>query len=297
MVKTTDSDNLFGVGAQQISGTAKPGNFAPLGALSATRPFDAGLTLAFQQLTEFQLQALLHLLQEDASFNILSSPRILAANNQAATIMVGTKFPIINSQTTSSGSTTPTVSTSLEYYENVGVQLRVLPQVCDDKYINLIVHPSVRELVGTESGKVGAGSDVSGASVSLTEYPVLSTREAETQVLVENGHTILIGGLIKDRQTTSKFKVPFLGSIPLLGALFRRETIDNQKIDLLIFLTTTIRTPGVTTPEDTPPAMSPSTVDKKAAARSNAAVASTEPQNSSVGAPLASAKTMKPPRD
>ena len=252
--------------------------------MSPTRPFDAGLSVAFQQLTDFQLQGLLHLLQEDASFNILSSPRILTLNNQDATIIVGTKFPIINSQT-SSGSTVPTISTSLEYYENVGIQLKVLPQVCDSKYINLIVHPSVRELVSTESGRVGTGSGAAGASVSLTEYPVLSTREAETQVLVQSGRTIVIGGLLKDRRSTSLFKVPFLGSIPLFGALFRRETVDNQKVDLLIFLTATIRTPGETTPEDTPPADS-SMLEEKAADR-DAVTGNAKEENDTAGASLA----------
>lgn len=246
-VKTTDGKNVYGVGVQQISGTAKPGNFAPVGSMSATRPFDVGLSLAFQQLTDIQLEVLLHALQEDTSFNILSSPRILTMNNQDATIIVGTKVPIINSQTTSSGVTSPTISTSLEYYENVGIQLKVLPQICDGKYINLIIHPSVREQVGTASGKVG-NSAGSSTSVSLTEYPVLSTREAETQVLMESGKTIVIGGLIKDRKTTSTFKVPLLGSIPIIGALFRRETQDNQKIDLLIFLTASIRSPEQSEP-------------------------------------------------
>ncbi|MEI6972333.1 MAG: hypothetical protein WCL44_12560 [bacterium] len=251
-VRNTDGKNVYEMGLQQISGTVRPGNFSSSGSASPTRPFDAGLSIAFQQLTDFQMQVLLHAMQEDSSFNILSSPRILTMNNQDATIIVGTKVPIINSQTTSSGVTAPTVSTSLEYYENVGIQLKVLPQICDGKYINLIIHPSVRELVGTASGKVG-NSGESSTSVALTEYPVLSTREAETQVLMETGRTIVIGGLIKDRKTKSTYKVPLLGSIPILGALFRRDTEDNQKIDLLIFLTATIQTPGGSEPVSAAP--------------------------------------------
>lgn len=237
-VNFSGNGNLFGAGAQQINGTVKPMAFEPQASYSGTRPYDGGLSLMFQKLTEAQFQVLLRAMQEDHSYNVLSSPRLLTLNNQDATIIVGEKFPIINSQTTGSGGTTPTVSTSLEYYENIGVQLKVLPQICEGDLINLIVHPSVREQVGLSSGKIGTGA---GANVSLTEYPVLSTRETETQILLKSGQTVVIGGLLKDKKLNSTVKVPFLGSIPLLGVLFRRDTITTEKTDLLIFLTATVR--------------------------------------------------------
>ncbi len=242
-LNSTEAGQLYGAGAQSINGTVTPAAFQSQSTLSGTRPFDSGITLAFQKLTGVQFQMLLHLLQEDSSFNVLSSPQILTVNNQDATIIVGTKFPIINSQTTPNSGTGPTISTSLEYYENIGIQLKVLPQICDGNYINLTVHPSVRELVSLQSGIVGTGqqSGSGGANVSLTDYPVLSTREVETQVLMASGQTIVIGGLLKDSTTTTMLKTPFLGDIPLLGMLFRRETHSTEKIELLVFLTATIR--------------------------------------------------------
>lgn len=245
-IGTTGAGNLYAAGAQQISGTLRPAGFDPQStALASARPFNGGLSLAFQKLTDMQFEVLMHLLQEDASYNMLSSPRVLALDNQDAVIIVGQKLPIIKSDASGAGTTT-TISTSLERYEDVGIKLKVLPQICEDNFINLVVHPSVRELLGFQSGKVGAAGEGAGSVVglALTEYPVVATREAETQVLVKSGETIVIGGMIRDKKTKTEIKVPVLGSIPLLGVLFRRETVDNEKIELLIFLTAKIVKPG-----------------------------------------------------
>jgi type II secretory pathway component HofQ len=118
-----------------------------------------------------------------------------------------------------------------------------MPQVCEDNFINLIVHPSVRELLGYQSGKVGnASGDSSG--VSLTEYPVIATREAETHVMIRSGQTVVIGGMLRDKKTSTVIRVPFLGSIPLLGLLFRRDMVVTEKFELLIFLTARVMDPN-----------------------------------------------------
>jgi type IV pilus assembly protein PilQ len=240
-IGTRGAGSLYAAGGQQINGTVKPASFNSPSGLSATRPFDGGLTLAFQKLTDLQFEVLLHLLQEDGSYNMLSSPNVLTMNNQDAVIIVGQKLPIIKSDS-SGGLGTTTISTSLERYEDIGIKLKVLPQVCDGDHINLIVHPSVRELLGYQSGRVGTSVDSSaGSSVSLTEYPVVATREAETHVLVRSGQTIVIGGMLREKKQTTQIKVPFLGSIPLLGVLFRRDSVTTEKIELLIFLTARIR--------------------------------------------------------
>lgn len=231
----TTGGNAYRYGAEQVNADVAPGNFTPFStpSMNPTAPFNAGLNLAFQKLTDVQYSLLLHALQEDASADTLSAPRILTLNNQEASIIVGTKYPIINSDASgSSGGGSATITTSLRGYEDIGIQLNVLPQLCDNGLINMIVRPSVRELVGTKSGKT-----VSGEVTALTEYPVISTREAETQVVLQDGQTIVIGGLLKDRQSKTVIKVPFLGNIPLLGWLFRRETLQTEKVDLLIFLT------------------------------------------------------------
>lgn len=240
-ISSKGSGGLFAAGGQQISGTVKPSGFDSQSGISAKAPWNGGMTLAFQKLTDFQFEVLLHLLQEDNSYNMLSSPSVLTMNNQDAVIIVGQKLPIIKSDSTGGAGTT-TISTSLERYEDVGIKLKVMPQVCDNDLINLIVHPSVRELLGYQSGKVGTTVEATaGNSVSLTEYPVVATREAETHVLVKSGQTIVIGGMLRDKKQNTQIKVPFLGSIPLLGALFRRDSVTTEKIELLIFLTATIR--------------------------------------------------------
>lgn len=236
---TRGASSLYSAGAQQISGTVKPSGFNSPSGLANTRPFDGGLSLAFQKLTDLQFELLLHMMQEDNSYNMLSSPSVLTMNNQDAVIIVGQKLPIIKSDS-SGGLGTTTISTSLERYEDIGIKLKVLPQICDGNMINLIVHPSVRELLGYQSGRVGSIAETSGNSVSLTEYPVVATREAETHVMIKSGQTVVIGGMLRDKKQTTQVKVPFLGSLPFLGALFRRETVSTEKIELLIFLTAKI---------------------------------------------------------
>ncbi|MBU0677182.1 MAG: secretin and TonB N-terminal domain-containing protein [Verrucomicrobia bacterium] len=243
--KSSDGGHVYGVGAQSLSGNSEPSSFAPNSKLiSATKPYNSGLSLMFEQLTDFQFEVLLHALEEDVSANILSAPRVLTLNNQEATIIVGTKFPIIKSEVSGDSGT---ITTSLEYYEEIGIQLNVVPQISDDDFINMIVHPAVTEQIGTASAKTGAGSDI-----PLTEYPIMTTREAETQILIESSGTIVIGGLLKEVERTTELKVPFLGDIPLLGRLFRRDTTKKEKLDLLIFLTATIVEPNYEMPATEP---------------------------------------------
>ena len=226
----------YAAGLRQVSGGVTPTAFSAGGdrAYSSVWPFDAGLSFKFQQLTDTQFEVLMHMLQEDSSMNVLSAPRILTLNNQEAAINVGQKFPIIKSDVT--GDTSGTVSTSLDYYESIGIQLNVVPQVCGDDYISMIVHPAVTDFVKTEGGVVATAS----GTTQTTQYPVLSTREADTQIVLKNGSTIVIGGLLKNRDDATQIKVPILGDIPLLGHLFRRKTDSRQKLDLLIFLTASI---------------------------------------------------------
>jgi type IV pilus assembly protein PilQ len=242
-IGTSGAGSLYAAGGQQINGTVRPSGFDPQSVgLAGARPFNGGLTLAFQKLTDLQFEMLLHLMQEDVSYNMLSSPRVLTMDNQDAVIIVGQKLPIIRSEASGTAGAT-TISTTLDRYEDIGIKLKVLPQICDGNNINLVVHPSVRELLGYQSGKVGAAGDTSGSasSLALTEYPVVATREAETQVMIKSGQTIVIGGMLRDKKMTTQIKVPFLGSIPLLGALFRRDVTSTEKIELLIFLTATVR--------------------------------------------------------
>jgi len=111
-------------------------------------------------------------------------------------------------------------------YNDVGIILEVTPSINPDGLVNMDIRPEI--------------STITGEMVQISQnlsLPVFSTRVAQTQVAVQNGHTIVIGGLIQDKVTDNVSKVPLLGDIPLVGALFRRTTKDKEKIELLIFLT------------------------------------------------------------
>jgi type IV pilus assembly protein PilQ len=232
------SDGEYSIG--QLFSTVAPGVFDP----TASGFWPASLTPmnqnSFLTRNGSKLDVAIRAIQEDKDTKVLSAPRILTLNNQEATIVVGQKYPIIESQVSGSGGNS-TVSTTLRYYENIGIQLNVVPQICDDEQINMIVHPSVSSIEGLKSGKVNTGA--SDNATALTEYPLLNIREAETQILLNNGETAIIGGLLEDRKGITQSKVPLLGDIPVIGRLFRRDITDNRTIDLLIFLKATIVTP------------------------------------------------------
>jgi len=94
----------------------------------------------------------------------------------------------------------------------------------------MVIHPSVTSYTTTKG---------------TNEYPVIDIREAETRVLMRDGETVVIGGLLKDVKGKENIGIPFLSKIPVLGVLFRRDIDSNTKIDLLVFLTTRIVKPGV----------------------------------------------------
>ena len=184
---------------------------------------NTGLSLVFRKLRGTQLEVLLHALEEDVRTNTLSAPNVLTLSGQEARILIGEKYPILNTQV--SGETSTTTTTTLDYYQNIGIELFVVPQVSGENHVDMIIHP----VVSARTGSVGTNA-----------YPVLDVREAETQVILENGDTIVIGGLLKDVKSKSRIGLPFLGKLPFVGPLFSRSTTDVAKVDLLIFITAKI---------------------------------------------------------
>ena len=208
-----------------------PSNFTPLAANLS--PTNAGLQILFEKLFGKQMEAMVHALEEDVRTNTLSAPKILTLSGQEALILIGQKYPIIESNISG---TSGTATITLAYYQDVGIQLYVVPQVSgDEKFVNMIVHPVVSSFTDT---------------VSDNHYPILITREAETQVLMKDGETIVIGGLLKDVKSKGRIGIPILGDIPIIGNLFSRATNDTNKIDLLIFITARVIRPGELTEED-----------------------------------------------
>ncbi len=164
-------------------------------------------------------------LQSDGIVEILSRPTIFVANNSPANIQIGDQVPIVQGTSTSdSGQISSSVT-----YQDTGIILTVTPHINPDGYVNLEVSPEISQL--------------SPSTVQISEgftAPIITKRKAETIVTVKDGETVVIGGLIQTSESQSETKVPILGDIPLLGALFRATTVDSRRTELLIVLTVNV---------------------------------------------------------
>jgi len=237
------------LGAYVLGSQVTPSVFGPkegVSVIDGKMPYDIGAQLVFQKLTGTKFEAILHALEEDVHTNTLSAPRILTLDNQEASILVGYHTPIIKSELSTDQATGGSkITQTLDYYQEIGIRLNVVPQVNEDGYINMIIHPSITSSTSSVSATSYAGT----ANATIT-YPVIDVRETQTQVLLKDGETIVIGGLLKDVKSKETIGIPFLSKIPIFGGLFRRDTYDTQKIDLLVFITARIVKEGEFTPEE-----------------------------------------------
>jgi len=197
--------------------------------------------LIFQKLTGTEFEAVFKALEEKKYANTLSSPHILTLNNQEASILIGTKYPLL--KTSVSTETGAITGTTLDRYQNIGIQLNVVPQIVGNDKINLIIHPAV----STYSTTVKA---VSSTGITMAEYPIILTREADTQILIKDGETVVIGGLLTDKKSKTVSGIPILKDIPILGLLFQKRSDETEKVDLLIFITAHIVKEGEFSPEE-----------------------------------------------
>jgi type II secretory pathway component GspD/PulD (secretin) len=155
---------------------------------------------------------------------IVSRPRILTLDNQEAHILVGTVVPFPEFDfAKDTGVRTLAGFTEQE----IGIELTVTPYVNRDDYITLDVVPKVEEITGT-------------VLIEGTEQPIKSTRRAQTRVTIKDGFTMVIGGLIDDKLRRNNSRVPYIHRLPLIGRLFENKQNDDQKTELLIFVTPTI---------------------------------------------------------
>lgn len=211
----------------------KPSVFSPAtSTILGYEPYNAGAEFVFQKLTGTKFEVVLHALEDDANTNTLSAPSILTIDNQEASMLVGFHTPILGS-TVTAGTTTegPTVTQTLDYYQEIGIRLNVVPQISEEGYINMIIHPSITSTTSSVSATSTAGT-----SSTVTSYPIIDVREAQTQVLLRDGETVVIGGLLKDVKAKEYIGVPFLKDLPWIGKFFGRETTHTTKVDLLIFI-------------------------------------------------------------
>jgi general secretion pathway protein D len=185
-----------------------------------TFPYPSPADYVFGKLSFQEFSVAMDILKQTANTNLVSAPTITTLDNDEAEIVVGTVVPIARYERLKE---TGTMEISGYDEKKIGVRLLVTPHVADDSTMLLSVSPEISEIVEYRG--------------QFNERPVTSTRSASTQVVVKNGETLMIGGLIKTVDLQIVRKVPILGDVPLLGALFTHKTIQKQKVDLMIFVT------------------------------------------------------------
>jgi type IV pilus assembly protein PilQ len=225
-------DSSLGSFGPNVTGGSSGGIF-PAAPNSVTTPAAPGL-FTFGTLDFSTFTAVLQMIQTDSRLEVVSNPRIVVGDRQTATILVGERFPILSATISEFG----TVTEALDHYEPIGVQLEVTPSVLNDDEVELFVRPSTSSL----------GPEVSGSS-GLTVARI-NTRQIDTSVTAKDNQTVVLGGLITTREEEVVDKVPFLGSIPLLGKLFRHQSTRNERVDLVVFLTVTILKDGALSEAD-----------------------------------------------
>ncbi|MFC1704606.1 type IV pilus secretin PilQ [Candidatus Omnitrophota bacterium] len=184
----------------------------------------------FGTLDASSLSAVLELLYSKTDTNTLSNPRIVTLDNQPASITVGTKWPV--GQYTYNSDQARWQVSGWEYLE-FGILLNVTPHINQAGFVTLEIEPEVSD----QSGEV---------TFEQATIPILTTQETSTRVMIKDGDTLVIAGLIKDKTVETRKKVPVLGDIPLLGLMFQKKELSVEKTDLLIFITPHIITPNVT---------------------------------------------------
>jgi type IV pilus assembly protein PilQ len=196
------------------------------GVTPGPRPEDAG-TAYGAVLSAPQFNVALRALQTTNDSRVVSNPTIVTLNNTPAEINVGEEYPIPSyTYNAERGS----FEVSGFEYKPIGVLLKVTPQVNSQGFIRLNLEPEISV----------RGDPVSFGGASGAEIPIIRTRKTKTQVSMKDGHTLAIGGLIDSVSQKGESRVPVLGRVPGLGRLFRSNSTDTAKRNLLIFITSKV---------------------------------------------------------
>ncbi|HEN8733640.1 TPA: type II secretion system secretin GspD [Pseudomonas putida] len=203
-----------GVNIASIAGAAASGDNEALGDLLSTT---TGATAGIGHFGGgFNFAMLINALKGKSGFNLLSTPTLLTLDNAEASILVGQEVPFVT------GSVTQNNANPYQTIERkeVGVKLRIKPQINVDNSVRLDIVQEVSSIADTSSA-----SDV-----------ITNKREIKTKVMVEDNGLVILGGLISDELSTSNQRVPLLGDIPYLGRLFRSDATRNTKQNLMVFI-------------------------------------------------------------
>ena len=173
----------------------------------------------------YGLAAIANILQSQTNTNIASTPNLVTLDNEEAKIVVGSNVPFVTGQYTQTG-TTGALSSPFQTIErkDVGITLRIRPQIGENGTIRMTIFQESSSL----SALVAPGTSNAG--------PSTDKRSIETNVVVDDGQILVLGGLIEDKYTENRSKIPLLGDIPYLGALFRSESREKTRTNLMVFL-------------------------------------------------------------
>ncbi|MDY6969674.1 MAG: secretin N-terminal domain-containing protein [Spirochaetota bacterium] len=223
MLGNESGNHLYG--GSSIMGTP-PNYMQPEGSISdktVALPLSTGFQIGYLSGKEMLGFLLLNAKATDKNFNILSTPQILTIDNQEAELNVGEEIPI---PTTNRITDTGTQFYTFDY-KSVGVKLKLTPHITKHSRITLDFYQEVNSVLGQTTLEEG-GSIIP---------PKLGKRDILTKITVDDGKTIVVGGLISNTRVMEETKVPILGDIPLLGWFFKRKSIEYRKTNLLVFIT------------------------------------------------------------
>ncbi len=209
-----------------FAGTSKEGTAGEIkGAASINRISDntaaagSGLTYYFTYF-DYNIDLVLNMLASDSNAKILSAPVILTTDNKVAKILVGEKRPIVTATSISGGG----VQQSSYQYTPIGIDLEVTPHINKRGFVVMEIKQKIDN----------KGEDV---KIDNNNVPVITTRDFTASIAVNDGRTVVIGGIISTEKSKVRTKVPFLGDIPLVGALFRSDKVEDLRRELLVLIT------------------------------------------------------------
>ena len=213
----------FGAGGSNIIGLmeniAKAGT---TGALGVSPGLNLGVIFGKTAGGVPNLGVLARFLETNAKANILSTPNILTLDNEEARIIVGSNVPFITGQYAQTGASVTASPFQTYDRRDVGLTLRIRPQISEGGTVRMQIFQEA--------------SSIQGTTLSNPAGPVTNKRSIESSVVVDDGGIVVIGGLIEDSWAIGEDKVPVLGDIPVLGAMFRYETRKRTKTNLMVFL-------------------------------------------------------------
>jgi general secretion pathway protein D len=216
--------NIGVIGTQLPSGTT-PGIIdinaaATQGGITVGTGLNIGLIRNFSG--QYALAAIARLIQTKSNANIMSTPNLVTLDNEEAKIVVGSNVPFVTGQFTSTGTGTTNPFQTIER-KDVGITLRITPQIGENGTVRMKIYQESSDVVAQAAGTATAG-------------PTTSKRSIESNVVVDDGQILVLGGLIEDRFEHNSSKVPLLGDLPVVGGLFRSESRNRKRTNLMVFL-------------------------------------------------------------